>query len=786
MTRLMRRLTFGLIMSAGAMALAQSVTSSPPANRSLPSCLVVPQSRVYSTTGALVAITSVAVEVSIDEQVARTSMSVRMLNSGAVQAESELLVPVPRGVVVKGFTFEGLADEPTARLLPLDEARQTYSAIVAKMKDPGLLEFAGYQMIRSSLFPIEAGQTQTIRIEYEQVLEADGERIDYVIPRTESLAYTIPWDVTVKIRSETHISTLYSPSHPLDVIREKPGSMVARFTPQARLQPGAFRLSYLLEGNGMAASLFTYPDGPDGGYFLFLAGLPPLSPTETKTVRREVTLVIDRSGSMKGEKIEQARESARQVLEGLEEGESFNIITYSDTVDMFSAEPVQKNAETIVAARAYLQLIQAQGGTNLYDALTRALVMSPTAETLPLTLFLTDGLPTVGMTSELAISKLASTANPYQRRVFTVGVGVDVNTPLLDKISTSSRAKATYVLPGENVEVKVSKLFKRLNGPVLASPKLQFVDAQGNETPARTSDVLPGTLADLFEDDQLVVLGRYRGTDPVSLRLSGEYLGQERSFGFCFELGATTAGNGFVRRLWASRKIASLVDAIRDLGASGQFAATASQSPGSAAEDPRLKELVDAVVALSTEHGVLTEYTAFLALEGTDLNDNGRVLAEANANFFDRAVSCRSGLAGVNQDFNAQQLRGQSCLNFRNDFYDATMKQVGVGGVQQLNDRAFFRRSQRWVDSRLVTNEDDLTPTREIHFGSEQYRELTDLLLSRGREGCLSLIGDILLQVDGEAVLIRGALANPSERDSSKTGSLDDMKPPLPTTDDGC
>jgi Ca-activated chloride channel family protein len=264
--------------------------------------------------------------------------------------------------------------------------------------------------------------------------------------------------------------------------------------------------------------------------------------------------------------------------------------------------------------------------------------------------------------------------------------------------------------------------------------------------------VLPATIPDLFEDDQLVVLGRYIGEQPLAFTLDGNYLGRTRTFRFAFSLDTATTKNAFVPRLWASRRIGVLVDAIRQAGANGGLATVGQK----AAADPKLKELVDEIVRLSTEFGILTEYTAFLAREGTDLTRRDLVLLEAGRNFRSRASRTRSGIGAVNQSLNIDFNRNQLFLNTTNGYFDENMNYVSVSGVQQVNDRAFYRRSGRWVDSRLVVKEDQVEPRRIIAFGSEEFRELARRLADQSRSGTIALDGDILMLVDGEPILVKG------------------------------
>ncbi|MDP2897433.1 MAG: VWA domain-containing protein [bacterium] len=750
---------------------AQSIYSS---LRPFAANIVVPQARSFAADRqSAVEVTVVTVGAVIMEQAATTTMDISVRNPSARRIEAELAVPVPDGAVVRSFTFEGAAKEPTTEVLAKNEATRTYEAIVAKVRDPAMLEFIGYNLIRSSVFPIEARGTQKVRLTYEHLLFADGDRIDYILPRTESLDYRVPWNVSVRIKSKRPISTVYSPSHEIEMTRldlrsmhdaDIPATNVVsvRLAGGATTEPGPFRLSYILERNGVTATLFSYPDPKaGGGYFLLLGGLPakPSDGSGGPAIKREVILVLDRSGSMSGEKIEQVREAARQVVAGLEEGEAFNIIAYNEAVEFFAKQPVMRTEETVRAAQAYLKSITARGGTNIHDALLEALRQKPAEGMLPIVLFLTDGLPTVGQTSEVTIRNVAMKANAYERRIFTFGVGVDVNTPLLERIALETRATATFVLPKEDVEVKVSQVFNRLSGPILASPKLEIASARQRTdsgiSVARVRDVIPDRLPDLFEGDQLVVLGKYIGEEPLTFELSGNYLGRERTFRFTFDLDNATTRNAFVPRLWASRKIGMLVDAIRQLGADVGPLPTQRSVSG----DPRLKELVDEIVSLSTEFGILTEYTAFLAREGTDLTRRDEVLAEANRNFHERAIYTRSGLGAVNQGFNSDFQRRQQVLNYRNNFFDANMNRVAIAQVQQINDMAFYRRGNRWVDSRVVEKENEVKPRREVVFGSEEFRMLAQRLASENRQGAISFNGDVLLVVDGEPILVKGTVA---------------------------
>lgn len=743
--------------------------------------LIIPQARVYAlrAQAQLIQISEVAADIRIVQQVATTTLDVGLTNPTGRQQEAEMLIPVPEGAVLRGFIFAGSASEPTAKLLPKAEAKSVYRSIVSKLKDPALLEFAGFNLVRSSVFPVAPHGTQRVRLIYEHILRADGNRIDYVLPRSESFEATAtPWKISVRVQSKSAISAVYSPSHQVAVERAAPEHAMVRVAGEKKLDPGPFRLSYLVEGNGLTASLLAYPDARiGGGYFLLLAGVPANARASGPVIKREVTLVIDRSGSMQGEKIEQARAAALQVVEGLEAGEAFNIIDYSDSVARFATRPVIKNKETIAQARTYIKRLKASGSTNIHDALVEALRQPATAQMLPLTIFLTDGLPTAGETRETAIRNAVVAANTNKRRIFTFGVGFDVNAPLLTSIANTTRATTTFVFPNENVEAKVSQVFRRLSGPVLADPQLATLDAGGAVTTRAVRELLPAELNDLFEGDQIVLLGQYQDDDPLHFRISGNYLGAGRTFDLKFDLDKATTRNAFVPRLWASRKIARLIEVISEAGADNATSARAGYrgaglmnmsaampvrsagghhgAPANASLDPKMKELVDEIVRLSTEYGVLTEYTAFLALDGTDFSQRDALNEQARRSLVDNAQNTRSGMGGVTQSMNSSSQRTQSSGNRANSFYRQNMERVEITNVQQITDRTFFRRNNRWVDSSVLDREKNLTADQTIEFGTPEFYRLVDRLVSEGRQGILALPGEMLLSIDGKTILVK-------------------------------
>lgn len=738
-----------------AMPSATLVAQSPAGSENWAHQWVVPSRSVLAPYGtAPVRIQAASASVRIVDRAATTTIEFELHNPANRVQEAVLLLPVPDGAAVSSFTFEGPAPEPTATILPRDQARQLYDQITARLKDPALLEFSGYGCLRSSVFPVPANGRQKIRLSYDHVLEVDGSRVDYVLPRSEMLSGDVPWDIRVDLTARAAIGVCYSPSHELDVQRRAPEKLLLRITKQSQRDPGQFRLCYttVAEGEQPTAAMFAYPDPTiGGGYFLLLANAPKMA--RAAPLRREVTIVLDRSGSMAGRKLEQAKAAALQVLEGLADGEGIQVIHYGNDVGAAFAQPVAKDASTMKVAREFVASIRPHGGTNIHDALLEALRAKTMAGTLPLVLFLTDGLPTVGPTSERDLFQLIQLGNPNKRRVFCFGVGHDVNVPLLDRIADETRAITSYVLPEEDVEVKVARTFARLDHPVLAAPTLTTIDASGQPV-ARTVEVLPRRMSDLFRGDQLVVIGQYRGEADLQFELRGRTPAGDKRYHFTMPVSSASTNHAFVPRLWASRQIAFLVDELRQQG--GDLGAPFGAVQPDPFANPRLRELRDEILRLSTRYGVLGEYTAFLARQGSRLDDWQSLSMACQSSLQGRAVVTRSGTAAVNQGQNLWFQKSQSVANPRNGYLDHNLNRVELNSTLQVCDRAFFLRGNRWVDGNSVINK-SITPDEIVAFASPRYFQLSSQLATEGRGGVLALNGEILLEVGGKNVLISAA-----------------------------
>jgi Ca-activated chloride channel family protein len=536
--------------------------------------------------------TSSQVRVTVEGRVARVEVEEQFRNTGGGVAEGTYLYPMPGEAVFTDFSLWMGEQEVRGEMMQAEQARGIYEEIVRRLRDPALLTLEGHGLIRARVFPIAAGDTRKIVLRYTQMLDRSGDalRLRYAIGNRSQRetgrgdVRVQPGDVfsfRVTLPDASTMGTPYSPTHQITT-RETGGHLVVTLDPDAS---GDVDLFIPLRRGLVGTSLVTHAPGGEDGFFMLL--LSPPTSEEGNTVPRDLSLVVDVSGSMSGEKIEQARAAILQALESLNSADRFRLIAFSSTVRNFRQGFVPATPANIAAARRFAENLNANGGTNIEGALNAVLDQAPAEERLPIIIFMTDGIPSIG---EQAPDKLAEAAAAHvgRNRIFTFGVGHDVNTYLLDRLSREGRGSAEYVAPDADVEVAVGSLVSKIQHPALVN--LRIV-----ESPVRLVQSYPGELPDLFFGEELVVFGRYRGEGKGTVIIEGERNGRRERFTARAEFPETEDANDFIPKLWASRRIGELTRQIRIEGAS--------------------QDLVSQVRDLGLRYGILTEYTSYLVQE---------------------------------------------------------------------------------------------------------------------------------------------------------------------------
>ena len=650
------------------------------------------------------------VAVSIQDQAAVTEIDQTFLNLAEFgEVEATYMFPLPEGAAVSAFSMFVDGKALASELLPADEARKIYTDIVRQRIDPALLEYAGRGAYRARIYPVVAGQPKRVQLSYSEVIPERNAVRKYVYPLNTEKFSTRPLEVVsvrVEIVSAEPIKSVYSPSHTIDVQKSDDHHVTVVYADEGITPKTDFVLYYSVSRDDVGMDLLTYRQPGEAGFYMLLAA-PRVAVAETEAARKRVSLVLDRSGSMAGDKMTQAREALKFVLRNLNPQDEFNVFDYSTLVAQFIPGMSQVTAETISAAIGYVDGLMPQGGTNIHEALLAALLPLADDGSLNMVLFLTDGLATIGVTDNEGILNEVKARNGTGARIFAFGVGYDVNTHLLDRLGTENRGTSAYVKPGEDIEAEVSAFYAQVSHPVLSGLALDF----GGVT---VRDVYPGTLPDLFKGSQIVQLGRYDGSGVTTVTLTGTANGASLAFPREVTFHEAAETHDFLPRLWATRKIGFLLDQVRLNG--------------------EHQELVDEIVALSRTYGIITPYTSFLIVEDTPS-------APMAFEGFDK----QSGADAVAASEATRDLFGAGAAP-----QAPGVNETGEGGLQVVGTKTFYLRDGVWKDAAYQEGH----PTEDYRFGSDAY---FDLVSRRPELGAYLAVGKEVIVSAGGVVYRIGA-----------------------------
>jgi Ca-activated chloride channel family protein len=531
------------------------------------------------------------VTITIDDQLAVTRVEQTFRNHTDRQLEATYLFPVPKGASVNRFTMWIDGKETKGELVEAKKARDIYTAIVRRTQDPALLEYMDNNLLRLRVFPIPPRGDQRLSLSFTSVAHKEGKLVEYVYPlKTNGKATQTLEDfsITATIKSEHAVTNVYSPTHAISLKRANDKEVVVSFDKNQGLLDKDFQLFYATGDKDVGLTALTHrPLSSEKGYFTMLI-TPRVEIPKEYQVPRDLVLVLDTSGSMRGTKMEQARKALKYCLDNLGASDRFGLINFATTVNRYEDRLLEARGEQVAKAKKWVEELEATGGTAINDALASALELRPNDEGRSFTVvFFTDGQPTIGETDIEKILKNTAAKNSTNTRIFTFGVGDDVNATMLDQLAERTRALSTYVRPSEDIENKVSGLYGKISNPVLTNLKLSATND------IKFSEVYPAELPDLFHGGQLLVLGRYSGKGPAAIKLSGLVGKETREFVYELTFPEKTGeARDFVEHLWARRKVGYLLDQIRVNG--------------------EKKELVDEVVSLAKKYGITTPYTSYL------------------------------------------------------------------------------------------------------------------------------------------------------------------------------
>ena len=540
-------------------------------------------------------IKSIKIDTKISSQVATTHVEQVFRNDTRFVLEGTYFFPIPESASITEFAIWDGDRRLVGEVRTREEARRIYDEIVRRQRDPGLLEYAGKDLFQASIFPIPANSDKKLELTYTQVVRAEGGTVSYRYPLGLGRQATQIGTVAgrVEVESREPLRNVYSPTHAIDVKRNTDRRSLVSFESDSSKEPQDFQLFYTISKEDFGLTLLTHREPGKDGYFLLMIS-PKDEWTDREYSAKDVVFVVDTSGSMAQEgKMEKARSALLYGVSILRPQDRFNVISFAGEEHLMEAGLIPADEKGRARGAEFVKALKPVGGTNINQSLIASLrqFSEGDRDRPKILVFMTDGLPTVDETNVTRIVDNVRKVSKPGVRLFTFGVGYDVNTALLDKLAAENGGVADYVEPKEDLEVKVSNFFTKVNYPVLT-------DLQIDMGGAKTDLIYPRSIPDVFRGSQVTLIGRYSNTESlnaISLRLTGKSVGQSRTYTYdklSFPL--RTDANDYLPRLWATRRVGWLMEQVRTNG--------------------EQKELRDEIVDLGTRYGIVTPYTSYLAL----------------------------------------------------------------------------------------------------------------------------------------------------------------------------
>ena len=649
------------------------------------------------------------VRVEVTDQLATTTVDQEFYNPNNSRLEGYYLFPMPLGAVIDNFSMWIDGRETRAELLDATKARNIYEDIVRRLRDPALLEYGDRGVFKMRVFPIEPYSKKRIKISYHEVLEKSNGSIAYLYPLgTEKFsAKAIPEvSIVMNISSSTPLAGIHCPTHPVTIERPSARSARVGYVSRNSLPDTDFKIFFTPASGRFGFSMLAYRSGGQDGTFFFSAS-PNDAGAEGEVAEKDITFVVDTSGSMAGRSLEQAQNAILYCLGRLNRGDRFNVIRFATEAESLFPGLTAAAGANLRRAEQFVRQWQAGGGTNCEEALQTALDQAGATERPRLVVLVTDGKPTIGATDEEALLRIIARADRGQLRIFPVAIGSDINTHLLDKLSDKTRTFRTYIAAGENIESGIARFYDKIRSPVLSNIRLAF---SGN---VRAKQIYPRDLPDLYQGSALTVIGRYQGSGEATITVNGRVNNRTEEFTFQANFPADDPGHDFLQPLWAARRVGFLLDEIRLHGEN--------------------RELVDEVTRLARQYGIVTPYTSYLIVEDEkirrdrgDLAESDMTLGRGSAASPAMAQKQREEFAGMKDKSGLGSVRASSELQKLNQAQ--TVSETRSGGsllpepgrqFKTVQGKAFYQSDGVWTDARI--QEAAKLPVRRIAFASADY-----------------------------------------------------------------
>ena len=724
-------LFLSLLFISSLAANAQGVIVPGPCNRCPDRIRVVPP-----VLPRALPVKSIKIETKISSQVATTHVEQVFRNDTDATLEGTYFFPIPESAAISEFAIWDGDRRLVGEVRSREEARRIYDEIVRRQRDPGLLEYAGKDLFQASIFPIPPRSDKKLEITYTQVLKSESGTVAYRYPLGTGRQVTQIGTVSGRVQFENNLPlrNVYSPTHAIDLKQGNQGRTVVSFETSGETAPQDFQLFYTTTREDFGITLLTQRDAGKDGYFLLMIS-PKEDWSEQEYSAKDIVFVLDTSGSMnEAGKMEKARAALLYGIRILRPQDRFNVISFSGEEKLMETGLIAADDAGRKRGEAFVNALKPQGGTNIAQALLTAMPQFRASDRPKILVFMTDGLPTVGETNITRIVEGTRAARVNGVRLFTFGVGYDVNTALLDKLASENGGVADYVEPREDLEVKVSSFFAKISYPVLTDLQLDLSGMQ-------TDLIYPKTLPDLFRGTQLTLIGRYRNEGDmnyVRLTLTGTSAGKTRTVTYDnLRFPLRNEQNDFLPRLWATRRVGWLMEQVRTNG--------------------EQRELRDEIVDLGTRYGIVTPYTSYLALEQNATPQQVTTLPTQNRDA--RRSKTFGNVAGLPapKAADAQATVGAAAVqqSKRERAQQETVRvesEVAASNqMKTIGGKTFYLRDNIWTDSEYKA--DSKLPETKVVFGSSEYFEL---LKRKTQLGSYFSLGEaVIVVLDGHVYRVQ-------------------------------
>ncbi|MFG0250256.1 MAG: VIT domain-containing protein [Phycisphaeraceae bacterium JB051] len=538
--------------------------------------------------GGVLEIQEQTVNVTINNGIAVTEVDQIFLNTENRQVEALYTFPVPKNASVSNFSMWINGKEMIGEVVEKQRAREIYNSYKRVNRDPGLLEQVDYKTFEMRIFPIPANAQQRVKVTYYQEMDFDHNQVNYVYPLATitrdniNQTTTGKLAMTLRVLSEVPITDMQSPSHKdgFVIAKHNDNFYEASYETDAGSIAQDFVLNFDLNRPRTGIDVITSkPKGEDGYFMLSLTAGQELSQLDQPM---DYVFVLDTSGSMRNSsKLIISQQSIMAFISELSEQDRFEVISFNVKAVPLFKQLNPADADHLDQAKVFLDQQTARGGTNLTPALNFAYTYANPDRQLNIVI-LSDG-----MTEQSARSELLSLIGqrPENARIFTIGVGNEVNRPLLNQLAQQTNGLAAFLSQGDDFQRQAQAFRRKLVRPAATDLKIGFKGAD-------VYDVEPKVLPALYYGKPIRVYGRYRNASPdTNINISANIMGKAFNQNAPIELPNKDMGNPEIERMWASHAITSLL------------------------EDGNSRANIEKVVGLGEAYSIVTEYTSFLVLE---------------------------------------------------------------------------------------------------------------------------------------------------------------------------